>query len=78
MFAFVVMSAFRVKKEYEKQINSLQQGLNETNDRIAKINGDMDSEIFGDTDNSVIAQELVSNIREKVKKVFNKINNDEK
>lgn len=72
------MSAFRVKKEYEKQINSLQQGLNETNDRIAKINGDMDSEIFGDTDNSVIAQELVSNIREKVKKVFNKINNDEK
>lgn len=78
MFAFVFMSAFRVKKEYEKQINSLQQGLNETNDRIAKINGDMDSEIFGDTDNSVIAQELVSNIREKVKKVFNKINNDEK
>ena len=78
MFAFVVMSAFRVKKEYEKQINSLQQGLNETNDRIAKINGDMNSEIFGDTDNSVIAQELISSIREKVKKVFNKINNDEK
>jgi len=72
------MSAFRVKKEYEKQINSLQQGLNETNDRIAKINGDMNSEIFGDTDNSVIAQELISSIREKVKKVFNKINNDEK
>lgn len=67
----------RIKKECERDIRGLENGLTEVKERIKKAKGEMDKEEDFDNDQKAMPSELVKRIRNKVKEVYASISANE-
>lgn len=60
----------RIKKEFEREIRGLENGLSEVKERIRKVKAEMEKEEDFDNDQKAMPAELVKRIRNKIREVY--------